>query len=279
MKRVLGRFVNALLGAVGLRICRARFVHDLEVRSNRAAFLHEKYVELIESTGRALERRTGRRLPASERRTELMTRLRGTQIPEAYDLLDGLHQALPAGGDVCEFGVALGTTSALLASELLDSDRRLWLFDSFEGLSRPEAEDELLDDIFGLGSMEAYAGSMAYPVEEVRRRLAAIDFPEERVRIVAGFVESTLARSDRPDRVCLAFVDLDLYRPILTALEWLDERIAPGGRIVVDDYGFFSSGAATAVDGFLDRRLDRYLRILPDDPEAHYCTLVRRANA
>src|SRR5207244_10995047 len=57
-------------------------------------------------------------LPATPGRVELLGKLMGTQVSEALYLLAHLHRALAAPGDVCEFGVAAGATTALLANEL-----------------------------------------------------------------------------------------------------------------------------------------------------------------
>ena len=99
-------------------------------------------------------------LPETPGRIELLCNLVGTNISEAVWILAGLHRSLSVEGDICEFGIAEGATSTLLANEIRDTRKKLWLFDSFEGLSVPTAEDELIDDIFDLGSMKAYAGKM-----------------------------------------------------------------------------------------------------------------------
>jgi hypothetical protein len=54
--------------------------------------------------------------------------------------------------------------------------------DSFEGLPKPTQEDELQDNIFRLGSMEADAGTMSNPETLVRARLKAVGFPAEKNR-------------------------------------------------------------------------------------------------
>jgi O-methyltransferase len=106
-------------------------------------------------------------------RIDLLCGLIGTEVSEAIVLVHHLRQALEGPGDVCEFGVAQGATSALLADEIRAGDRRLWLYDSFQGLSVPHPEkDRLIDDIFGLGRMDRYAGTMASAVTSVRGRLA-----------------------------------------------------------------------------------------------------------
>ncbi len=73
-------------------------------------------------------------LPRRPGREGLLSDLIGTSISEAIYILESLHAGLQVEGDICEFGVAQGATSKLLASEIMDTDRELYLFDSFEGL-------------------------------------------------------------------------------------------------------------------------------------------------
>lgn len=214
-------------------------------------------------------------LPPSEGRPPLIARLMGTGTAEALYLLDALHKSLHLEGDVCEFGVCQGATSALLAHEIMATDKRLWLFDSFKGLPRPTDKDVLIDDIFNLGSMERYEGEMSCPVTEVRKRLKDVAFPEERAVIVEGFIEDVLGRAAMPEKVCLAYVDFDFYAPISLALGFLDGVLAPGGRVLVDDYGFFSAGAKTAVDEFLAARPGRYGFPLPRGYAGRFCSLEK----
>ncbi len=220
-------------------------------------------------------------LAPDEGRLALLPRLLGTLPAEAYAILQGLARASAVPGAVCEFGVAQGETSALLAHEILRSTRELHLFDSFAGLPAPTAQDRLKDDIFGLGRIEAYAGTMAFPVERVRARLQAVGFPEARTVIHAGFIADILATDRRlPAAVAFAYVDFDFYAPIKAALEFLDGRTAPGAVIVVDDYDWFSTGAKTAVDEFLAARnagRERYRCQIPDPALGCFAVLDRVA--
>lgn len=202
-------------------------------------------------------------LPRKPGRERFLADLLGTSVSEAIYILESLHSGLKVGGDICEFGVAQGATSKLLASELLDSDRHLFLFDSFEGLPPPSPEDVLIDDIFQLGSMDRYQGIMMSPESEVREKLGSIDFPPQRTHILKGWVEDTLAGGEAPRKVAFAYVDFDFYGPIRTALEFLDRVMPVGGRIVVDDYGFFSAGVQKAVDDFVAYRKGRFAMSLP----------------
>lgn len=216
-------------------------------------------------------------LPRKPGREALLSDLIGTTISEAIYILESLHSGLQVEGDICEFGVAQGATSKLLAYEIMDTSRELYLFDSFEGLPAPSAEDILIDDIFNLGSMDNYKGTMMSPESEVKEKLDSINFPFQRTHVMKGWVEDSLARSDAPRKVAFAYVDFDFYGPIKTALEYLDRVMPVGGRIVVDDYGFFSEGAQKAVDEFVELSCGRFVLTLPLPFAGKFAVLSRVA--
>ncbi|MCW7546062.1 TylF/MycF family methyltransferase [Aurantimonas litoralis] len=214
-------------------------------------------------------------LPEREGREAQLADLIGTNVCEALYLVDALHKAMKIEGDVCEFGVAQGATSQLIASEILATDRVFWLFDSFEGLPKPTKEDRLIDDIFKLGSMDEYAGTMMSPETEVLGRLAKVGFPRERLCVKKGWVNESIKAPEVPAKVAFAYVDFDFYEPIRDALQFLDERMAPGARIVVDDYGFFSEGAQLATDEFVEAMSGKWQLERPIAMAGHFVTLVK----
>jgi hypothetical protein len=214
-------------------------------------------------------------LPARPGREKQLAQLIGTTVCEALYIVDALHKSLKTPGDICEFGVAQGATSQLIAAEILNESRDFWLFDSFEGLPAPAKEDRLIDDIFGLGDMAAYAGMMRSPEEEVRSRLDALPFPRERTMIRKGWVNDTIAAGDVPKQVAFAYVDFDFYEPIRDALHYLDSVTAVGAHIVVDDYGFFSEGAQLATDQFVSAAGGRWGLAKPLPLAGHFVTLAK----
>jgi O-methyltransferase len=117
--------------------------------------------------------------------------------------------------------------------------------DSFEGLPAPSADDRLVDDIFGLGSIEAYAGEMSLPRRMVEENLEEGGLVPYAHR--SGFVDQTL--TDLPERVAFAYLDFDFFQPTWDVLELLKSRMGVGSVVMVDDYGHFS-GAQEAVDRF-----------------------------
>ena len=214
-------------------------------------------------------------LPRKEGRAAILSDLIGTSISEAIYILESLHESLKIEGQICEFGVAQGATSKLIASEIADTDKHFYLFDSFEGLPAPSAEDVLINDIFNLGSMERYRGTMMSPETEVLGKLQSIRFPSHRTHIMKGWVEDTLQRPDMPKAVAFAYLDFDFYAPIKDTLEFLDKVMPVGGRIVVDDYGFFSQGAQKAVDEFVESRREKFKMRLPFSFAGHFAVIER----
>ena len=239
---------------------------------------YENFADLCRAYEQRL-RESGAALPEAETRIRLMARLLGTPPGEAYHIVKGLADSQALAGDVCEFGVAQGETSALIANEISSGDKTLHLFDSFQGLPAPTVEDELKNDIFGLGSMAAYTGTMSCPEDMVHARLAAIGFPPRRYVLHKGFID-TILQHDRelPRAVSFAYVDFDFYEPTKAVLEFLDGVASAGATIVVDDYDFFSTGAKAAVDEFVTARrgtAGAYRCDVPDTRYGHFAVLRR----
>lgn len=265
-------FLKTQVQRTGISVAKRSSYEDLRRRASRDA----RYPTAMAQIEGVWRERLMPGLPARERRVALLSELLGTEPAEAMHLVYWLHEVGPVEGVLCELGCASGATTALLANEVADTDRELWIFDSFEGLSRPTAEDTLIDDIFSKGTMEAYEGTMAYPETEVRHRLRSIAFPDDRVHIVPGFLPGSLETPGLPEAVAFAYVDFDLYAPIEAGLAWLHDRMSPGGIIVVDDYGWFSSGAQTAVDEFTSLHADDYEVRHVEAWVGHFIGLVRR---
>jgi O-methyltransferase len=203
-----------------------------------------------------------------EKRNQMMQRLLGSPPSESYFIVSSLEKTKELDGDVCEFGVAQGETSALIANEIMLTKKKLHLFDSFEGLPKPTKKDMLKDDIFKLGTMEAYAGTMNCPEQMVIDRLGALNFPKDRYSIHKGFIEKLIIEKHNfPEKVSFSYLDFDFYEPTKITLEFLDGITEKGAIIMVDDYDFFSTGIKFAVDEFIadKNKIDKkYELFIPD---------------
>jgi hypothetical protein len=266
MKGKIKETLNTLIGFRGLKL----------IKKYEIDHLQNKYIESIEQIESYFLEKIFKDVKVDAFERKLLSQMYGTSISEAFYIIHYLRNSLKLPGDVCEFGVGNGATSALLGHEINKTDKKLFLFDSFKGLSKPTPEDRLLNDIFGLGSMHKYESTMAYAQKEVLEKIALIKFPKSRLKIVAGFIEKTISSNKVPKKVCFSYVDLDLYSPIKTALMFLDKVLISGGYIIVDDYNYFSAGAKKAVDEFIVKRKNKYDLILPYKFSGHFCILRKK---
>jgi O-methyltransferase len=163
-------------------------------------------------------------------------------------------------GAVVECGVWRGGSSmaaALMFDRLGDQDRQFYLFDTFEGMSAPSKFDRRARDGADAFTLlkEAKRDEKIWcvsPLEEVRDNLERVGCPMERVTLVQGRVEETVpARA--PDEIAILRLDTDWYDSTRHELEQLFPRLAPGGVLIIDDYGAWA-GARRAVDEFIEGR-------------------------
>jgi len=158
-------------------------------------------------------------------------------------LLQEFARTLTLTGNVAECGCFRGLSSFLLCSRLHRHDRAFngagyEIYDSFEGLSEPQAEDSQSGDEMAARSLQA--GRFGFPIEEVRRALGR--FP--RISYGPGWIPSAFPEDDR--RYRFVHVDVDLYQPTRASLAHFWPRLVPGGIIVCDDFNW--SGARRAVE-------------------------------
>ncbi len=163
-----------------------------------------------------------------------------------YVLCQLLEQSvLTLAGDVAECGVYQGGTAKIFAERLheLGVAKQLHLFDTFEGMPETDPRYDLIQrgdfSNTSLEAVRAYVG------------------PYDNVEYHPGLVPATLAAvSGRT--FCFAHIDLDIYHPIAAATEFFYARLATGGIMLYDDYGFPSCpGARKAVDEFFADKPER----------------------
>ncbi len=169
-------------------------------------------------------------------------------------------------GSIVELGVSRGVSFFSFHKFLeifcpTDTSKKVFGFDSFEGLSDFSREDGVTEN--DLASDKKIGGWSAKPVEQEifeLCRLANEDniLAKERSRLVRGRVQDTLPEflASMPGlRISLLHFDLDLYEPTYFALNHLWDLVVPGGVIVFDEYGLPPwGGEATAFDKFVAER-------------------------
>lgn len=146
-------------------------------------------------------------------------------------------------GDTADIGVRFGTSSFFILRGIDDAAKQHHLFDSFEGLSAPTAQDN------AEGKRGAWKQGDLLAEEEVTKH--NLRMYADRCRYFKGWVPARFPEvKDR--KFAFVHIDVDLYQPTRDTLEFFYERVSPGGVIVCDDYGSaLCPGARQAMDEFM----------------------------
>ena len=195
-----------------------------------------------------------------------------TMVPFDLALLvyAGVQHANSAGisGDILEAGVWKGGMCCLMARSQVRAGRvhmprRIWLYDTFEGLPPPsDKDDERAHRTYAEVQAGSDHGGLAEdgkwnygPQDVVKATMRLSGYPNSMLRYVKGKVEDTLSDPalERPSRLAVLRLDTDFYSSTLVELDVLWNLLSPGGMMYVDDY-YVWGGSRTAVDEWLENR-------------------------
>lgn len=186
-----------------------------------------------------------------------------TSAERVYGLIQAVRylQAENIPGAFVECGVWRGGSMMAIAKTLMQlgqTDRQLILFDTFEGMNAPTADDVTYDGKdasvkFSQTQRSANNSTWCYAsLEDVTANLGLTGYPADKVRYIKGMVEKTIPAA-APEKIALLRLDTDWYESTRHEMAHLYDRLAPGGVLIVDDYGHWR-GARKAVDEFLAAR-------------------------
>ncbi len=185
-----------------------------------------------------------------------------TSIARMYALYEAIRYVArhDIPGDVVECGLWKGGSSMLAALTLQacgDVKRKIYLYDTFSGMSKPTEEDVNFSGQSALpkwtktdrGRFNEWGfGSR----QEVERNMESTGYPRGKLMFVQGMVEDTLPKV-MPEKISLLRLDTDWYASTYHELTHLFPRLAVGGVLIVDDYGHWK-GAKAAVDRYLQEQ-------------------------
>jgi hypothetical protein len=146
---------------------------------------------------------------------------------------DVLSRGVP--GDLLEAGAWRGGATIYMRAVLEahgDTERRVWVADSFEGLPPPDAESYPADAGYDLSGIDELAVSQ----QEVERNFRRYGLLDDRVRFLKGWFKDTLG--DAPiQELSVLRIDADLYESTMDVLRPLYPKLSSGGYVIIDDYG------------------------------------------
>jgi len=138
---------------------------------------------------------------------------------------------------ILEVGVWRGGTAGIMAHQMakLKSKANLYLADTFAGVAKAGANDS-----FYTGG--EHSDTSQHIVEDVLKNKAGYPY----YKILKGIFPEDTANKILPNEIFgLCHIDVDVYTSAKDILEWVWDRLIPGGVIVFDDYGFHTCTGVT----------------------------------
>jgi len=159
-------------------------------------------------------------------------------------------------GDFVECGVWKGGNTMMVALTLLkmkNTDRKIYLYDTFEGMSKPTEKDiSYKDEDADIEWSESQKGNVnewCYsPIDEVKNNLYSTNYPKDKLNFVKGKVEDTIPGT-LPESIAILRLDTDWYESTYHELVHLYPLLSKNGFLIIDDYGYWQ-GAREAVEQY-----------------------------
>ena len=165
---------------------------------------------------------------------------------ETEYIIKKAFECLKVSGDFVELGCYKGDTSLALAEVLKGTNKKLWIYDSFEGLPEKTSEDNSpLGENFK-------KGELLVTKREVKERFlrAGLKVPVIKKGWFADFSDD-----DLPEKIAFCFLDGDFYESIRDGLKLVENKLSEGAILIVHDYNNPAlPGVKKAVDEWIGTR-------------------------
>ena len=146
-------------------------------------------------------------------------------------------------GDVVEFGCYVGESSKYLMKTLIhkESDKKLYVYDSFEGL--PNLSEWEKNTGWTPGTLKTTENVL---IDNFRKN----DLP---IPIIHKDWFENVPEESLPKKISFAFLDGDFYDSIYDSLDKIYEKVSDGGYIFFHDYNRIDlPGVKAAIDDFFE---------------------------
>ena len=160
-------------------------------------------------------------------------------------------------GDYVECGVWRGGSTMAAALRLIErkqSHRKLYLYDTFEGMPAPTRYDfskrsgEAQKKFEQVKISEMSSDWCYADIQDVKRNMALTRYPIDKVTFVRGKVEDTVPQQI-PSKIAILRLDTDWYASTKHEMEHLFPILEKGGVLIIDDYGHWE-GCRKAIDEY-----------------------------
>lgn len=169
-----------------------------------------------------------------------------------FEMIANLINERHIEGHVAEFGVFRGKFSAVIRKKF--PNKKLFLFDSFEGFRPEEANMEIENGYINSDFVNFFKDtSVEIALENIGTN--------ENIIVRKGFFPKT-AEGLENEKFAFVSIDVDLGDSIYAGLEWFYPRLSENGIIMLHDYNSYLGCVKEAVDKFEEQTKTR-LKMIP----------------
>lgn len=195
-----------------------------------------------------------------------------TSPERLYGLIEAVRyiETNEVSGNFVECGVWKGGSMmavALTLKKLGKTNRQLFLYDTYEGMTAPTAADLSYQGEGAAELLQKESGQKEESViwaysslEQVKKNVLSTGYPESHIHFIQGDVLKTIPEYV-PDSIALLRLDTDWYESTRHEMIHLYPLLVSRGVLIIDDYGFWR-GSRQAVDEYIS--------------EHHPCLLLNR---
>ncbi len=164
-------------------------------------------------------------------------------------------------GDYVECGVAAGSQIASMgiACKVKGEKRKIWAFDSFEGIPMACEKDdqqpgvqyfsEPLAFVEDKDSLLVSSKITVHPLQNVKNNLTSWQLDLNDFVFVKGWFQKTLPHTaEKIDKISILRLDGDLYESTKVCLDYLFPKLVSGGILIIDDWAL--KGCRVACDEY-----------------------------
>ena len=183
-----------------------------------------------------------------------------TSVERMYSLFQAVNYILDhdIAGDFVECGVWKGGSSMMMALALQErnvQDRKIYLYDTFEGMSEPTELDKTqggdkASALLQIQRIDDEKSIWCYSsLDDVKKNLFSTGYPQNKIEFIKGKVEDTLS-GQMPGPLALLRLDTDWYESTKLELELLYPLLNKSGILIIDDFGHWEGAKKAVVEYF-----------------------------
>lgn len=162
-------------------------------------------------------------------------------------------------GDLIEIGVFKGGVIMAMALKCkqLKSDRKIYAFDTFSGMTTPSDFDVNHQGSNAKDCIDQPNVLCSSSLEDTKANIEKTEYTNIEY-VVGDIVQTDISKI--PDAIALLRLDTDWYESTKFELTHFEPSVTQGGFIIIDDYGHWN-GCRKAVDEFLEKKSQHIQKI------------------